>query len=90
MNEVIKGLTDSPLRLGAAAASLAVLGYTIIKGIFYHGNEENKNRIYPPGPPQDLLFGNLRQYPKNKIWDTFCKWARQYGARPSIRVLFSI
>lgn len=85
MNEVIKDLTDSPLKLGTVAASLAALGYIVFKGI-YHGNEENKNRVHPPGPPQDLLIGNLRQFPKNKFWDTFCEWARRYGARPSISI----
>jgi hypothetical protein len=63
MSEVLKDLTDSPLKLGTIVASLAVLGYIMVKGI-YHGNKESQDRVYPPGPPQDLLIGNLRQYPK--------------------------
>jgi hypothetical protein len=83
MNELIEDLTDSPLKLGIVVASLAALGYIIAKGI-YHGNKHGQSRVYPPGPPQDLFIGNLRQFPKKKVWGTFCKWARQYGARPCI------
>ena len=83
MIAVTRDLMDSSLKLGTIVASLAALGYIIIKGI-YHGNKGNKNRVHPPGPPQDLLIGNLRQFPKNKFWDTFCEWAKRYGACPCI------
>jgi hypothetical protein len=85
MNEATKDLTDSPLKLGIAAASLAALGYIIARCI-YHEKRQAKVLVYPPGPPQDPLIGNLRQYPKKEVWGTFCKWARQYGARPCISI----
>jgi hypothetical protein len=85
MNEVIKDVTNSPLTLGTAVASFAALAYIVVKGI-YHGSEGNRNRVHPPGPPQDLLIGNLRQFPKNKFADTFHEWAKQYGSCPSISI----
>ncbi|KAG8761722.1 hypothetical protein FRC14_000106 [Serendipita sp. 396] len=43
------------------------------------GSEKKDRRVYPPGPPQDPLIGNLRNFPKDKWGDTFCEWARLYG-----------
>jgi hypothetical protein len=85
MIAVIRDLTDSPLKLGTVVASVAALGYIVVKGI-YPGNKRNKNCVLPPGPPQDLLIGNLRQFPKDRFWDTFCEWAKRYGACPCIWV----
>lgn len=36
--------------------------------------------IYPPGPPQDPLIGNLRNFPVDKWWETFCEWQKLYGS----------
>ena len=80
MNAVIGDVTDSPLKLGTVVASLAALAYIVVKGVY----KGNKNRVHPPGPPQDLLIGNLRQFPKNNFGDTFCEWAKRYGAYPCI------
>jgi hypothetical protein len=83
MIAVTRDVMDSSLKLGTIVTSLAALGYIIIKGI-YHGNKGNKNCVHPPGPPQDLLIGNLRQFPKNNSGDVYSEWAKRYGACPSI------
>jgi hypothetical protein len=82
MNAVIRDVTDSPLKLATVVASLAALGYIVVKGVY----KGNRSRVYPPGPPQDLLIGNLRQFPKNKFADTFHEWAKQYGSCHSISI----
>ena len=33
----------------------------------------------PPGPPGKLLIGNTLDIPKNKEWETYYKWAKEYG-----------
>ena len=82
MNAVIRDVTDSPLKLGTVVASLAALGYIVVKGVY----KGNRSRVHPPGPPQDLLIGNLRQHPKNKFGDTYSEWAKRYGACPFILI----
>ena len=79
---MIKNLIDSALWF-SILVSLAALWCIVLK-CFYHGNEENKNHVYPPGPPQDCLIGNLRQVPKNNFGATFCEWGRRYGMSYSV------
>ncbi|KIJ24511.1 hypothetical protein M422DRAFT_274683 [Sphaerobolus stellatus SS14] len=33
----------------------------------------------PPGPPQRLFVGNAWDMPKEREWETFGKWAKEYG-----------
>jgi hypothetical protein len=33
----------------------------------------------PPGPEQAFLIGNLHNFPKDRFWETFTQWQKQYG-----------
>jgi len=33
----------------------------------------------PPGPPAEILSGNVHQVPKSEPWRTFAKWSEIYG-----------
>ncbi|KIJ35877.1 hypothetical protein M422DRAFT_257346 [Sphaerobolus stellatus SS14] len=33
----------------------------------------------PPGPPKKFLVGNVFDMPKEREWETFGKWAKEYG-----------
>lgn len=33
----------------------------------------------PPGPQGKWIIGNLLQWPISKEWETFGKWAEEYG-----------
>lgn len=76
IEDLLKRLATYPLALGTVTLSVAAVGYICVKGVY--GNEK-KPFEYPPGPPQDLLIGNLKQFPKGSISEGFCRWARQYG-----------
>lgn len=38
-----------------------------------------ESAVYPPGPPQDPLIGNLRNFPSSNFYDVFCEWQKLYG-----------
>jgi cytochrome P450 len=33
----------------------------------------------PPGPEQAFLIGNLHNFPKDRFWETFTRWQKEYG-----------
>ncbi|KIJ40651.1 hypothetical protein M422DRAFT_256343 [Sphaerobolus stellatus SS14] len=33
----------------------------------------------PPGPPPKFLVGNAFDMPKEREWETFAEWAKEYG-----------
>jgi hypothetical protein len=33
----------------------------------------------PPGPKQDFIIGNLRNFPKNRWYETFTQWKEEFG-----------
>jgi hypothetical protein len=33
----------------------------------------------PPGPKRDLIIGNLRNFPKEKWYETFTGWRQEFG-----------
>lgn len=35
--------------------------------------------LYPPGPKQHPILGNLRDFPKKKWYHTFSEWQQRYG-----------
>jgi hypothetical protein len=35
--------------------------------------------ILPPGPRAWPIVGNLSQLPNSKVWETYEKWAKEYG-----------
>jgi hypothetical protein len=34
----------------------------------------------PPGPKRDFIIGNLRNFPKNRWYETFTRWKEEFGA----------
>ena len=61
------------LSVGAITASaLLLLLLPFLKRKYY--------RIpYPPGPPGNILFGNLSQIPSSQPWRQFRDWSKVYG-----------
>ncbi|KIJ57190.1 hypothetical protein M422DRAFT_23283 [Sphaerobolus stellatus SS14] len=41
----------------------------------------------PPGPPGKWLVGNMADMPKEHEWETYTKWAKEYGEIVYIKVL---
>ncbi|PVF96178.1 cytochrome P450 [Serendipita vermifera] len=33
----------------------------------------------PPGPKRDFIIGNLRNFPKNRWYETFTRWKQEFG-----------
>ncbi|KIJ40667.1 hypothetical protein M422DRAFT_143442, partial [Sphaerobolus stellatus SS14] len=40
----------------------------------------------PPGPPPKFLVGNAFDMPKEREWETFAEWAREYGEIVYVRM----
>jgi hypothetical protein len=68
----------SLVQLGTISFCAGVsLGYISFKILH---RKVNKRKVYPPGPPKDPLIGNLRNFPKGRMYETFCEWQKLYGA----------
>jgi hypothetical protein len=65
----------SPVQLGSIAVCGTITTYLLLKTLF-----KSKNSVvYPPGPPQDPIIGNIRNFPAKKWYETFCEWQKLYG-----------
>jgi hypothetical protein len=42
-------------------------------------SKKSQGAPFPPGPPGVPIIGNLLDWPTDQEWDTFSKWAQQYG-----------
>jgi len=60
---------------------LAFLGVSLlVSGLLYTFHRYRRsNARYPPGPPPDPILGNVRQFPKTAMHNTFTVWQKQYG-----------
>jgi hypothetical protein len=38
----------------------------------------------PPGPKQEFIIGNLRNFPKSRWYETFSRWKQEFGERSSL------
>jgi hypothetical protein len=78
MEKVVSGLTNrfSPLQLGAITVCTTSLVYVVVKTV---SGSSSSPKVYPPGPAQSPLIGNLRNFPKEKWYETFCEWQKIYG-----------
>jgi hypothetical protein len=65
----------SPLQVGAFTVCGAVAGYALFRTAF--GSKTQGLRL--PGPPQDPIIGNLRNFPSDRWYEKFCEWAKLYG-----------
>lgn len=69
-------------RLAVSPISLSVLAISIVTGIYIKTRPATRTSdgpSLPPGPVPDFLIGNIRQFPKDHMSDTFCTWAQTYG-----------
>jgi hypothetical protein len=65
----------SPLVLSTVAVGLSSIAYLLVKA----RSGPPKGLVYPPGPPQDPIIGNLRNFPKEDLFGTCNKWQKMYG-----------
>lgn len=64
----LPGITTSVLALGI----VTVLAWTL--------RDRSRNRLpLPPGPKPFPLIGNVLDMPREKEWETYERWSRQYG-----------
>jgi len=65
--------------------SLVLLGSIVLGAILlliktYIQKRRNPAGLpYPPGPPGYPFIGNVLDIPKEATWETYGKWAKQYG-----------
>ena len=58
-----------------AAALLVAVGLVLIVRLF-----QPKSKLpTPPGPKRLPIVGNIHQFPKEKEWLAYSKWAEEYG-----------
>jgi hypothetical protein len=76
--ENLSGLTGrfSPLQLGIISVCATSLLYAGVKKV---AASKSKPHVYPPGPPQAPIIGNLRNFPKERWYETFSEWKTIYG-----------
>lgn len=64
----------SPIPYSLKAAGLFVVLY-----LAYGVLKRSRRKPFPPGPVGLPVIGNLFDWPKLKMWETFGQWARTYG-----------
>lgn len=77
MNQPSDSLPQVSWQSIALATSFAALFWGVRRTIT--ASTDAQFRLYAPGPPRRFLLGNLLDFPKEKIGDTFSEWARKYG-----------
>jgi len=65
----LSGITAVDVSLGLAGLYIAKRALSTSK----------QSAPYPPGPPGLPVLGNLLDWPASKEWETYTKWAQQYG-----------
>lgn len=66
---------------------LVLLGFTVIAALILHGYTKARGRCaraLPPGPGRLPFIGNALDIPLSRQWETFEKWAREYGTSDTI------
>ena len=77
MEDTLRYLVERPVTSGALALSLTALTYVLAQKL--KESSRSKGIPAPPGPPRDFLIGNLRQFPRDNFYGTFCEWQKDYG-----------
>jgi hypothetical protein len=72
---------SSVIRYTTIAVGL-VAGVTIVRGILNKpvAKARRAGAKLPPGPKRDPLIGNLRNFPKQRWYETFTQWREEFGA----------
>ncbi|KIM28310.1 hypothetical protein M408DRAFT_308234 [Serendipita vermifera MAFF 305830] len=86
MEHTLSRLSDSPLKLIGVTISIAMIGYALVKGLRKMTDKSNRLPL-PPGPPRRFLIGNLLEFPKDRFYERFCEWQREYGDIVSLEIL---
>ena len=60
------------------AYPILLLGVVVVAALFW--SIIRKRPAYPPGPPPLPLLGNALVYPKERAWERFSEWSKQYGS----------
>ena len=74
MENIIAHLIESRLVIGLTTLSLAAIGYLLVQA-----PKNPELAPLPPGPPRQILIGNLLQFPRHHFYDKFCEWHKLYG-----------
>ncbi|PVF92925.1 hypothetical protein CPB86DRAFT_716542, partial [Serendipita vermifera] len=71
---------NSSLRYLAAAFSV-VAGTALVHRLWNAPSAKARRAgaKLPPGPKRDFLIGNFRNFPKNRWYETFTRWRKDYG-----------
>jgi hypothetical protein len=64
--------TDSKTLVLSIALSV-ILSYKVLS--------RQRRGMLPPGPRAWPIVGNIPQFPESKEWETYDKWAKEYGRR---------
>jgi hypothetical protein len=75
--------SDYNYLIAGGAATAGVLAYWI----YTRRRAENANskrkfahKGLPPGPEQAFLIGNLRNFPRHRMYEAFTEYQKQFGA----------
>jgi hypothetical protein len=74
MEDIIAYLTEFHLVIGVTTLSLAAVGFALVQG-----PKKSQVAPLPPGPPGQVLIGNLLQFPRDHYSDKFYEWHKLYG-----------
>jgi len=83
MERALQHLVVHPVTIGVVALSVTTIGYALAQRL--KKSSSSKGIPAPPGPPKDFLIGNLRQFPKDRFYNKFCEWQKEYGERGDLQ-----